>query len=124
MEISMKEIAAIKEQQAQGYGPYQISSQMGADPKTVRKYMKQEDFSPVAPDRNSACGKLSPWIPTIRTWLEEDQQNRRKQRHTAKRVYDRLCKESLGFCCSYRTVSRYVAAWKVELRRGCVGVIQ
>lgn len=27
MAISMKEIAAIKELQAQGYGPYQISSQ-------------------------------------------------------------------------------------------------
>lgn len=119
MAISMKEIVAIKELQAQGYGPYQISNQVGADPKTVRKYMKQEDFSPATPDQSGVCGKLSPWIPMIRTWLEEDQQHRRKQRHTAKRVYDRLRQEAPGFCCSYRTVSRYVAAWKVELRQGC-----
>ena len=73
MAISMKEIVAIKELQAQGYGPYQISKQVGADPKTVRKYMKQEDFSPATPDQSGVCGKLSPWIPIIRTWLEEDQ---------------------------------------------------
>lgn len=115
----MEKITAIKELQAQGYGLYQISNQVGANPKTVRKYMKQEDFSPVILDRNSTCGKLSPWIPTIRTWLEENQQHRRKRRHTAKRIYDRLCKEVPGFCGSYRTVSRYVAAWKVEIRQVC-----
>ena len=92
-----EKIAAIKELQAQGYGPYQISNQVGVDPKTVRKYMKQEDFSPATPDQSRVCGKLSPWIPMIRTWLEEDQQHRRKQRHTAKRIYDRLCKEAPGF---------------------------
>lgn len=72
MAISMKETAAIKELQAQGYGPYQISNQVGVDPKAVRKYMKQEDFSPATPDKSGICGKLSPWIPMIRTWLEED----------------------------------------------------
>ena len=44
MAITMEEIAAIKELQAQGFGPYQISAQVGADPKTVRKYMKQDDL--------------------------------------------------------------------------------
>ena len=38
MAITVEEIAAIKELQAQGFGPYQISAQVGADPKTVRKY--------------------------------------------------------------------------------------
>jgi DNA-binding NarL/FixJ family response regulator len=49
MAITAEEIAAIKELQAQGFGPYQISAQVGADPKTVRKYMKQDDFSPAVP---------------------------------------------------------------------------
>ena len=118
MAITMEEIAAIKELQAQGFGPYQISAQVGADPKTVRKYMKQDDFSPAVPQPKSLCGKLTPWIPTICVWLEEDQQNRHKQRHTAKRIYDRLVKEDPAFSCSYRTVSRYVAEWKAERRQG------
>ena len=83
MAITVEEIAAIKELQAQGFGPYQISAQVGADPKTVRKYMKQDDFSPAVPQPKPLCGKLAPWIPTICVWLEEDQQNRHKQRHTA-----------------------------------------
>ena len=114
MAITVEEIAAIKELQAQGFGPYQISAQVGADPKTVRKYMKQDDFNPAVPQPKSSCGKLTPWIPTICVWLEEDQQNRHKQRHTAKRIYDRLVKEDPAFSCSYRTVSRYVADWKAE----------
>ena len=118
MAITLEEIAAIKELQAQGFGPYQISAQVGADPKTVRKYMKQDDFSPAVPQLKSSCGKLTPWIPTICVWLEEDQQNRHKQRHTAKRIYDRLVKEDPAFSCSYRTVSRYVAEWKAERRQG------
>ena len=118
MAITMEEIAAIKELQAQGFGPYQISAQVGADPKTVRKYMKQDDFSPAVPQPKSLCGKLTPGIPTICVWLEEDQQNRHKQRHTAKRIYYRLVKEDPAFSCSYRTVSRYVAEWKAERRQG------
>ena len=41
---------------------------------------------------------------------------RKKQRHTAKRVYDRL-REKYGdkFNCSYRTVAGYVAGKKKEL---------
>lgn len=74
----MKETAAIKELQAQGRGPHQLSNQVGVDPETVRKYMKQREFSPTTPDKSGTCGKLSPWISMIRTWLEEDQQNRRK----------------------------------------------
>ena len=56
MAITVEEIAAIKELQAQGFGPYQISAQVGADPKTVRKYMKQDDFSPADPHHMRLAG--------------------------------------------------------------------
>jgi hypothetical protein len=42
--------------------------------------------------------------PTIDAWLEEDRRRRRKQRHTAKRVYDRLVKEK-GFSGSLLAVT-------------------
>ncbi|MCW3491722.1 IS21 family transposase, partial [Dethiobacter alkaliphilus] len=54
----------------------------------------------------------------IDEWLYEDKKARRKQRHTAKRIYDRLKdpKEGIrGFDCSYRTVAGYVAVKRKEI---------
>lgn len=49
------------------------------------------------------------------TWLIEDQTRPKKQRHTAKRIYDRLVSE-FGFAGSDRTVRYYVAKRKSELQ--------
>jgi DNA-binding CsgD family transcriptional regulator len=48
MTMSMEQIHRIKEMQLQQMGPYQIAKELQIDPKTVRKYMEQEDFSPQA----------------------------------------------------------------------------
>ncbi|WP_207671354.1 IS21 family transposase [Paenibacillus cymbidii] len=98
----------MKELQRQQLGPYQIAKELGMDPKTVRKYMAQEDFSPKAPETQLRESKLDPYKATIEAWLKADEQNRYKQRHTGKRVYDRLCKTYPAFDCSYPTVNRYV----------------
>jgi len=60
--------------------------------------------------------KLDPFKADIDTWLTEDKKAKRKQRHTAQRIYDRLVKEHKGnFTCSYRTVAGYVAKRKKEI---------
>jgi hypothetical protein len=60
--------------------------------------------------------KLDPFKADIDTWLTEDKKAKRKQRHTAQRIYDRLVKEHTGnFTCSYRTVAGYVAKRKKEI---------
>lgn len=56
---------------------------------------------------SSSKTKLSNYEEFITEILLEDKQVHRKQRHTAKRIYDRLCEEK-GFEGSYSTVSRYV----------------
>jgi ribosomal protein S17E len=54
--------------------------------------------------------KLDPFKVDIDAWLAEDKKAKRKQRHTAKRVYQRLVeKYSEDFTCSYRAVAGYVA---------------
>lgn len=50
---------------------------------------------------------IDPFGHIIDAWLEEDRRQRRKQRHTAQRIYERLCDE-YGFTGSYATVRRYV----------------
>ncbi len=51
----------------------------------------------------------------IDEWLEGDVKERSKQRHTAKRVHERLKEAYPDFDCSYRTVASYVKEKKREL---------
>lgn len=114
MRKSMEQIHRIKELQLQEKGPYQIAKELNIDPKTVRKYMEQEDFSPKIPIPEIRTSKMDPYRNTIETWLNEDEQNRHKQRHTSKRIYDRLSKKFPEFNCSYPTVNRYVRNLKQQ----------
>ncbi len=54
---------------------------------------------------------LDPVRPLIDAWLTADQAAPRKQRHTAKRVYDRLVAEH-GYTGCERIVRQYVHDWK------------
>jgi len=108
MAMSMEQIHRIKELQGQQKGPYQIAKEVGVDPKTVRKYMQQEDFSPPTPTTEARASKLDPYKATIDRWLTDDEQSRHKQRHTSQRVFNRLQQNFPAFTCSYPTVVRYV----------------
>jgi len=101
----------------EGHSITRIAQEQGIDRKTVRKYIEQEDWNQPA-QRVPRCrpGILESFKPTIDAWLEEDRRRRRKQRHTAKRVYDRLVAEK-QFAGSYRTVTAYVGQRKRELGR-------
>ena len=79
----------------------------GADPKTIRKYLSQEDFSPVPPVVQAKPSKLDPFKPVIQEWLDEDKKHWRKQHHTAQRIYERLVEEQ-GYTGSYSVVQRYL----------------
>ncbi len=59
-----------------------------------------------------AAPVLEAWKPTIDGWLEADRSAPRKQRHTARRVFQRLVEEH-GAVVGESTVRRYVA----EVRR-------
>lgn len=98
---SMEQVHPIKELQLQEKGPYQIAKELNMDPKTVRKYMDMEGFSPPKPATRVRESNLDPFKPTINQWLLEDELNRPKQRHTVKRVYNRSRKECPNFEGSY-----------------------
>lgn len=121
---SMEQIHRVKELQMQQQGPYQIAKELKMDVKTVRKYMAKEDFSPQVPVVVTRPSKLDPYKTTIDAWLKEDEQNRYKQRHTGKRVYDRLVQKHPEFDCSYPTVNRYVTALKQERKMSKNGFLE
>jgi transposase len=93
-----------------------IAEETGHDFRTVKKYAEQSDFNEIQKIRRGRPSKLDPVKPIIDTWLKEDINRPVKQRHTAKRIYDRLCDEHKDiFNACERTVRNYVSARKKEL---------
>ena len=75
---------------AHGMSWRSIAKEVGVARDTVAKYAGREDCSP-GPERSvSRPSKLDPFRATVDGWLQADRFMPRKQRHTAKRVYDRL----------------------------------
>lgn len=73
---------------------------------TVRKVLRGE-YTGYAPRKRQPYPVLGPYLKIIDRWLEEDKDRPRKQRHTARRIYHRLCEEH-GYTGSERAVRSYV----------------
>jgi len=87
-----------------------LSTKFGVHRRAVRQALA----SPIPPPRKATSHPspaLEPWKATINTWLEEDESAPKKQRHTARRVFQRLVEE-LGADVGESTVRRYVAQAK------------
>ena len=104
----------------QGKNLAEIATILGVDWRTVRKYVDKEDFNepiPVAQGNKPKVSKLDPYKPLIDKWLAGDSNKKRKQQHTATRIFNRLQEEVEGFDCGKRTVTRYVAEKKKLLKQ-------
>ncbi|NLE00661.1 MAG: IS21 family transposase [Fibrobacter sp.] len=102
----------------EGKNVTEISKETGRDRKTIRMYLEKENWneSQTVHPAGMEFPKLEPFKADIDSWLTDDKKARRKQRHTAKRVYQRLMeKYQEGFNCSYRTVAGYVSKRKKEI---------
>ena len=98
----------------------EIARDTGHDRKTVRGIVMQDDWNlpPADTAAKPLCPKLGPFKPLIDEWLTADRLSKPKQRHTSRRVYNRLRTEdgTKGiFNCSYETVNIYVKAKKKDL---------
>lgn len=115
--LTMEQVKFIKDlYERKGLSLRNIAKITGRDFKTVKKYVQKEDWNDAPKEPPKTKSKLDPFKETIDGWLLQDLKARPKQRHTAKRVYDRLCEEFGGtFTASYRTVRYYVSAKKKEL---------
>ena len=96
----------------------EINRITGKDRKTIRDYIEKEDWNKpgIAVKSNNDFPKLDRYKIEIDSWLENDKKAKKKQRHTAQRVFNRLT-EIYGneFDCSYRTVAGYFALRKKEI---------
>ena len=114
--IGMSTILSIRQRLDAGDSVAQVARDEGVSEPTVRKYRDMDDFSPSLKAGRKRASKLDPYKPVIDSWLLQDRKRRAKQRHTARRVYDRLVAEC-GFDGGYTIVQQYVKARKSELKR-------
>ena len=111
----------IREMDAGGATRTEIARPLHLSRNTVAKCADMEDLSPEPPlpaDRpHPAIGPHTGWIDGV---LEADLGAPRKQRHTARRVYDRLVEER-GYEGSYSSVQRHVRRWRLAHAAGAGG---
>ena len=117
--LRMTQIEYIKDlYENEGLSLRKISRQTGKDFRTVQKYAYRDNWNPPVEPKMQPKDYpvLGEYIPTINKWLEQDENEPRKQRHTITRVHKRLQKEE-GFMGSYTSVKLYVNRKRAEMKK-------
>lgn len=103
---------------ADGVPRAEIARRLGLSRNTVAKYADTGDMSPAAP---VPAPRERPALEGNGAWAGSvpgaDAGALHKQRHTARRIYDRLVEER-GFAGSYSTVRRFVRDWRLSRAPG------
>ena len=101
--------------QVEGMSEREVAREFGLARETVRKMMRYSVPPGYRRQQPAKRPKLDPWVGVIDQILEEDRERPRKQRHTAKRIYERL-REEHGFGGGYTIVKDYVRLRKMSQR--------
>jgi transposase len=98
----------------EGLSIRELARRHGIHRRAVRQALDSAVPPPKRAPRSRPAPKLDPFKAVIDEWLAADLQAPRKQRHTARRVWQRLVAEH-GADVSERQVDRYVAAKRREI---------
>jgi transposase len=92
-----------------------VARDFGLSRETVRKMLQYAVPPGYQRQQPIKRPKLGPWLGVIDAILEDDKQRPAKQRHTAKRIFERL-KEEHGFTGGYTIVKDYVRSAELHSR--------
>lgn len=99
----------------QGKSLRAIARETGHTFATVKKYAEMEDFNE-RPKERMIKSKLDPFKELIIQWLIDDLKAPPKQKHTSRRIYNRLSADYPDtFNISYRTLCEYVFKEKKKI---------
>lgn len=91
-----------------------IARELKHSRKTVRKAIMDPEVPTYKRKHPTGKPVTGPYLSIMKQWLEEDRSRPVKQRHTAKRIYDRL-KDEYGFTGSERVVRREVSILREKI---------
>ena len=99
----------------------EISKITGHHRDTIAKYINLENPEPPRYKLTKPKGHqvLGPFIPIIDEILKTDQTRHRKQRHTGRRIFERL-RDEYGFTGGYNTVADYLRKIRPKLKEAFV----
>ena len=103
-----------REYREEGVSIRELARRHGVHRRAVRQALASAVPPPRKPVESRARPAVGPHAATIRRWLAQDEDAPRKQRHTARRIWERLVDEH-GATVSEPTVRRYVRACRREL---------
>ena len=89
-----------------------VSREFGLARKTIGKMLEYSVPPGYQRQKPVLRPKLGPWLGVIDAILEDDKQRPHKQRHTAKRIFDRLRAE-YAFTGGYTIIKDYVRSSKI-----------
>jgi transposase len=101
--------------QIEGLSRREAARRYGIDPRTVAKMLAFSVPPGYRRSRPPARPKLDPFTGIIDQILMEDEGRPRKQRHTAKRIFERLCDEH-GYSGGITIVKDYVLSRRLRYR--------
>ena len=108
----MVDVEYIKKRHEDGWSIRKIARQLEMSRQTVRKVLGAPAEPPrYRPRASRPAPVIGPYLGVVESWLAADEEAPRKQRHTAKRAFDRLVSE-YDFPGSEVTVRRAVRAIK------------
>lgn len=91
----------------EGWSIRKIAKSLEISRQSVRKALASSEIPHYKLTEPRPCPVMDPFRDIIRSWLEEDKKAPPKQRHTAKRMYDRLVEE-YDFTGGESTVRHFV----------------
>jgi len=92
-----------------------VAQEFGIARETVRKMLRYSVPPGYRREQPVKRPKLGPWIGLIDAILEEDKNSPMKQRHTAKRIFDRL-RQEYAYTGGHTIVKDYVRLQRVRTR--------
>ena len=113
--LNMHQIDTIRRMDFEGVPRSKIAETLKISRNTVQKYADMEDFSMATPVEATRPSILDPFKPHIDQILAEDQKRWRKQRHTARRIFNILV-EVYGYTGGYTIIQTYVKKQKRSLQ--------
>jgi len=94
----------------------EIARQFRLSRNTIYKYLHYEGDVPKYARRSSAKPQLGPHEAILQQWVETESHLPRKQRRTARRLFEDLRKE--GYTGAYDSVQRWVKRWRAAEHPG------